>query len=83
MNPDTIFSRVRILATGVDILGDLLVRDGLIADFGQSLGHPDGATVIEADGAVTLGNDALARAFDAQRLLAHRGRFIDALVWRS
>ena len=33
-------------------LGDLLVRDGLIADFGPSLGRPDGATVIEADGAV-------------------------------
>jgi dihydroorotase len=52
MNPDTLFSRVRILGGGVDVLGDLLVRDGLIADFGPSLGRPDGATVIEADGAV-------------------------------
>ena len=52
MNPDTLFSRVRILGAGVDVLGDLLVRDGRIADFGPSLGHPNGATVIEADGAV-------------------------------
>ncbi len=52
MNPDTLFSRVRILGAGVDVLGDLLVRDGHIVDFGGSLGTPDGATVIEADGAV-------------------------------
>jgi dihydroorotase len=52
MNPDTLFSEVRVLGAGVDVLGDLLVRDGLIADFGPSLGRPDGAVVIEADGAV-------------------------------
>ena len=52
MNPDTLFSQVRILGAGVDILGDLLVCDGLIADFAPSLGRPDGATVIEADGAI-------------------------------
>ncbi|MGD0109176.1 MAG: dihydroorotase [Rhodopila sp.] len=52
MNPDTLFSQVRILGAGVDILGDLLVRDGLIADFAPSLGRPDGATVIAADGAI-------------------------------
>ena len=52
MNPDTLFRRVRILGAGVDLLGDLLVRDGLIADFGPSMGSPDGATVIEADGGV-------------------------------
>ena len=52
MNPDTLFSRVRVLGGGVDVLGDLLVRDGLIADFGLSLGRPDGATVIEAVDAV-------------------------------
>jgi dihydroorotase len=52
MNPDTLFSRVRIVGGGVDVVGDLLVRDGLIADFGPSLGRPDGATVIEPDGAV-------------------------------
>jgi adenylosuccinate lyase len=39
--------------------------------------------VIENDEAVTLSNDALARAFDEQRLLAHRGRFLDALTWRT
>jgi adenylosuccinate lyase len=39
--------------------------------------------IVEADDAVTLSNDALAKAFDAQRLLAHRGRFLEALTWRS
>jgi dihydroorotase len=52
MNPDTLFSRVRVLGAGVDVFGDLLVRDGLIADFGPSLGRPDGTIVIEAEGAV-------------------------------
>jgi dihydroorotase len=52
MNPDTLFSRVRILGAGVDMLGQLLVRDGMIQDFGPSLGRPDGATVIEAEGAI-------------------------------
>ena len=28
MNPDTLFSGVRMLGAGVDVLGDLLVRDG-------------------------------------------------------
>jgi dihydroorotase len=32
--------------------GDLLVENGLIADFGASLGRPDGVQVIEAEGAV-------------------------------
>ena len=39
--------------------------------------------VIEGDGAVTLSPAALATAFDTQRLLAHRARFIDALTWRA
>jgi dihydroorotase len=52
MNPDTLFSGVRILGAGVDITGDLLVRDGLIADFAASLGRPDEATVIRADNAI-------------------------------
>src|ERR1700722_3943807 len=39
--------------------------------------------VIESDSAVTLSDDVLDRAFDAQRLLTHRGRFLDALTWRS
>ena len=37
--------------------------------------------VIEADPAVNLTKEVLANAFDAQRLLAHRARFIDALTW--
>jgi dihydroorotase len=52
MNPDTLFSRVRILGAGIDVTGELLVRDGLIADFGASIGRPDGVTVIEAEDAI-------------------------------
>jgi len=37
--------------------------------------------VIEADAAVTLSKDVVANAFDAQRLMQHRARFIDALTW--
>ena len=37
--------------------------------------------VIEADAAVTLSKDVVANTFDAQRLLQHRARFIDALTW--
>lgn len=37
--------------------------------------------VINSEPAVTLAPDVLDRAFDATRLLAHRGRFIDALTW--
>jgi adenylosuccinate lyase len=39
--------------------------------------------IIEGDDAVTLGNEVLDRAFDVQRLLTHRGRFLDALTWRT
>ncbi|HYZ22213.1 MAG TPA: dihydroorotase, partial [Rhodopila sp.] len=52
MTADTLFSRVRILGADADVTGDLLVRDGVIADFGESLGQPEGAAVIEAEGAV-------------------------------
>jgi dihydroorotase len=52
MIPDTIFVGARILGAGVDIVGDLLVRDGLIADFGPSLGRPDDAAVVQAEGAI-------------------------------
>jgi adenylosuccinate lyase len=38
--------------------------------------------VIENDQSVTLSAEVLSRAFDAQRLLAHRGKFLDALTWR-
>ena len=37
--------------------------------------------VIEADPAVKLTKEVIANAFDAQRLLAHRARFVDALTW--
>ncbi|HUZ62776.1 MAG TPA: dihydroorotase [Acetobacteraceae bacterium] len=51
---DTLFRTARLLdpATGLDQTADLLVRDGRIADFGAGLGRPEGATVIEAEGAV-------------------------------
>jgi len=39
--------------------------------------------VVESDGEVALPPEALARAFDLDRLLAHRQRFVDALTWRS
>ena len=38
--------------------------------------------VVAADEQVTLSEEQLARAFDVTRLLAHRGRFLDALTWR-
>ncbi len=52
--PDLLFIDVRLIdpATGLDQHGELLVRDGRIADLGVSLGRPDGAVVIEGDGAV-------------------------------
>ncbi len=51
---DTLLTAVRLLdpSSGLDQHGDLLIRDGLIADFGPSLGRPDGATVIAGDDAV-------------------------------
>src|SRR5215475_5866594 len=54
MNSDTLFTGVRLLdpATNLDQHGDLLVRDGLIADFGPNLGRPDGATVIAGAGTI-------------------------------
>jgi dihydroorotase len=50
----TIFTAVRLLdpASGLDQHGDLLVRDGLIADFGSALGRPDGAAVVAEAGAI-------------------------------
>jgi adenylosuccinate lyase len=39
--------------------------------------------IVENDDEVTLSNDTLTRAFDTDRLLVHRGRFLDALVWRT
>src|SRR5487761_2131627 len=39
--------------------------------------------VVEQDDEVTLSNEELERCFDADRLLAHRGRFLEALTWRN
>src|SRR5262245_19932657 len=52
MRPDILFTGVRIVGGGVDVHGDLLVRDGMTADFGPSLGRPDGAEIVQEDGAV-------------------------------
>jgi dihydroorotase len=51
---DVLFASVRLLdpASGLDLHGDLLVRDGLIADFGPGLGRPDDAAVVEEQGAI-------------------------------
>ncbi len=52
--PDLLFRNARLIdpASGLDGPGGLLVREGLIADHGASLGVPEGATVIDCDGAV-------------------------------
>ena len=53
-SPDLLIHNARLLdpATGLDTLGALLVRDGRIADHGPALGRPDGAVLIDAQGAV-------------------------------
>ncbi|HEX4173796.1 MAG TPA: dihydroorotase [Acetobacteraceae bacterium] len=51
---DILFASLRLLdaASGLDQHGDLLVRDGLIADFGPALSRPDEAIVVAEPGAV-------------------------------
>ena len=51
---DTLIVGARIIdpASGHDAAGDLLIRDGRIADFGRGLGRPEGAVVVDAAGAV-------------------------------
>ena len=44
--------------------------------------HRNFRDVVEGDDEVTLSADALARAFDIDRLLVHRRRVLDALTWR-
>ncbi|MGB8196291.1 MAG: adenylosuccinate lyase [Acidimicrobiales bacterium] len=39
--------------------------------------------VVESDDDMKMSNEDLANAFDTDRLLAHRGRILDALEWRS
>lgn len=52
--PDLLFRGAHLIdpASGLDRVGELLVRDGRIADLGGCLGVPDGAAVIEADGCI-------------------------------
>jgi adenylosuccinate lyase len=39
--------------------------------------------VIESDDEVSLSEDAIARAFDLDRLLTHRRRVLEALTWQA
>ena len=39
--------------------------------------------VVESDDEVTLSEDAIARAFDLDRLLAHRRRVLESLTWQK
>ena len=48
------FTNIRLLdpVSGLDQPGALLVRDARIADVGASVGHPEGAEIIDGDGAI-------------------------------
>ena len=50
----TLFRNISYLDEAAQNLveGDLLVQGGVVADFGQNLGRPDGVNIIEAEGAV-------------------------------
>ncbi len=49
-----LFRKIRYLDSAAQALveGELLVKDGRIADFAPSLGQPDGVKIVEAEGAV-------------------------------
>ena len=51
---DLLLAGARLMdpSAGLDQHGDLLVRDGVIADLGPSLGRPGGCDVVECDGAI-------------------------------
>ncbi len=51
---DTLIVNVRLLdpASGLDQKGELLIRNGRIADTGAALGRPEGAAVVDGGGAV-------------------------------
>jgi dihydroorotase len=51
---DILIEHVRLLdpASSLDAEGALLIRGGRIADFGAGLGRPDGAEVVDGNGAV-------------------------------
>ncbi|MBV8592026.1 MAG: dihydroorotase, partial [Acetobacteraceae bacterium] len=52
--PDLLFRAVRLIdpASGRDECGDLLVRNGVIADLGPNLGQPEEALLVQEEGAV-------------------------------
>jgi dihydroorotase len=50
--PDLLFRRVTLATPDGLTEGELFVRDGVIADFGASLGAPDGAEILAAEGAI-------------------------------
>ncbi|MBV8526031.1 MAG: dihydroorotase [Acetobacteraceae bacterium] len=52
--PDLLFRAVRLIdpASGRDEHGDLLVRNGVIADLGPNLGQPEEALLVQEEGAV-------------------------------
>jgi dihydroorotase len=52
--PDTIILNARLIdpASGLDTPGDLLIRAGLIGDLGPNLSRPEGATIVQANGAI-------------------------------
>ena len=51
---DTLIVNVRLIdpASGLDQPGELLIRDGVIADLGAGLGRPEGAVRVDGGGAV-------------------------------
>lgn len=51
---DVLIQNARLIdpANGLDAHGALLVRDGRVADLGTGIGRPEGAEVIDAEGAV-------------------------------
>ena len=54
MSADTLITGARLIdpASDLDMLGDLLIADGRIADLGNGIGRPDGVQVVAADDAV-------------------------------
>jgi dihydroorotase len=54
MSPDLLFTDVRLLdpGGGLDARGDLLVRDGRIADLGAGIGRPEGIEVVACEGEI-------------------------------
>ena len=49
---DFLIRKVTLAAPDGLVAGELFVRDGKIADFGAALGTPEGADIIDAEGAI-------------------------------